>query len=176
MATDILTALVGFLSFFLFLFAQAISYRRQAPDRMFSGLKTLVMVFAGLPLALTAALCAFKVVNISWQGGVLMASLSFLIQGLLCFFYVLTVFGAYETSVRMRLLREIASAGPEGLSEGEILQRYNPETITRLRLGRLAGAGYIIEQGGSYRLSASPDLFFIFALLSSAGKILAPGK
>jgi len=170
MALDILTTLTGFSSFAVFFLAQAIFARRQGPERVFSCLKILGISFVWLPIPLMAGLCALKVVNVSWPVGVSMAFLSFLINGLLCFFYVLSIFGAYETSVRMRLLREIAMAGPKGLSESEILQRYNPEIIARLRLGRLAGAGYLIERGGAYSIVASRRLSFLFDLLAIAGK------
>lgn len=171
MFIDVLTITVGLFSFVFFLLAHGISSRWVKPEHVLRSLKILIISFIGLPVALTGSLFVFRVLHASWHVGACMAAMALLIHALLCFIYVLSVFGAYEASVRMRLLREIAKARPEGLSLEEILQRYNPEVITRLRLCRLIGSGYVIEQGGLYRASSAENLFFLFDIITRAFKM-----
>ena len=84
------------------------------------------------------------------------------VNGLLCFVYVLCVFGPYETSVRMRLVREIARAASGGISRQELLKRYSAQTIVDLRLRRLMGSGDIVEKDGLYHSRGQRNFFFIF--------------
>jgi len=158
---DILIVEVGFLSFGIFLLIHVITFRRVRPEHLLKSLLLCVIAMLGLPVLLMGVLYSLKAVDAAWQAWVCAAVLALVIQGLLCFVYILCVFGPYETSVRMRLVREMA-ASPGGLSIGELLQRYNTETIVNLRLRRLMGSGDIIEKNGFYQVSSSKNLFFIF--------------
>ena len=112
-----------------------------------------MIAMAGVPLLLMGILYSIKAVDaapVEWAGA---AVLALVVQGLLCFVYVLCIFGPYETSVRMRLVREIDKAGTKGISLEALLGRYNAGTIVDLRLRRLMGSGDITEKDGVYRVS-----------------------
>ena len=87
---------------------------------------------------------------------------SFFIYGLLCFIYVLCVFGPYESSIRLRLLRELEIAGAQGLTQEEILARYNTEIILNRRLNRFIGSGEVVLLGDSFKLGKVKKNVFSF--------------
>ncbi len=53
------------------------------------------------------------------------------------------------TARRIRLLREIHSS-EAGLSESEILERYNSHKMVEMRIGRLLGSGQIVIKNEKY--------------------------
>lgn len=159
---DMLTVAAGFFSFGIFLSVHLIAFRRVPPERLLRSLLACVMVLMGLPVLLMVIFYMFKGASAPWQAWLCAGLLALVIEGLLCFIYILCVFGPYETSVRMRLIREIALAGPGGISMDELWQRYNTQTIVDVRLRRLVGSGDIIEKDGSYRSGGRKNIFFLF--------------
>jgi hypothetical protein len=113
---------------------------------------------------------ALKVVDAGIPAWVCAALVALVIQGLLCFFYVLCVFGPYETSVRMRLVREIAKVPSGGVTLADVLQRYNHATIVDIRLQRLTGSGDVLEKDGYYQSRDNKNLFFIFDAIAGVLK------
>ncbi len=162
MNMDLLTIAVAFFSFVIFLIIHIITFRWVQPQHLLRSLLLCVMAMLGLPVVLMAILFLVKMIDAplqAWFCGGLLASL---LQGLLCFVYVLCIFGPYETSVRMRLVREIAKGATQGFSLQELLGLYNVETMVGIRLQRLTGSGDIIEKNGLYRIGRSQNFFFIF--------------
>ena len=94
--------------------------------------------------------------------------LSLLIYGLMCFFYVLNIYGPYESSLSVRLIREIFPTLPGGITLKEILTRYNADVIPRTRLERLIGSGEIVMNGPIYKIGKYP---YIFLTLNYLGRI-----
>ena len=94
---------------------------------------------------------------------------AFFLYSVTCFLYVVGIIGPYESSIRIRLIRELFSVFPEGLSLPEILKRYNAEMILKGRLERFVGSGEVIFDGLSYR--AGKDRY-AFIILESAGRYL----
>ncbi len=166
MSMDLLTIGVGAFSFGVFLLVQVVVFRRVPQEALIKSLMRAIVCFIGLPVALTGPLFFFKVLEGSWQAWACVAVLALGIHALLCFVYGLCVFGFYEASVRLRLLHEIARAGAGGLSLEQILQRYDPEAIARLRLRRLVGAGYVVEQEGLYKITSANNVFFILDIIA----------
>jgi hypothetical protein len=68
-----------------------------------------------------------------------------------------------ETSIRIRLLRELKDA-PDGLTLEEILTRYNREDFFERRILRLLKSGQIIEEDNKYRLR-KPNMLIIAKIL-----------
>ena len=64
------------------------------------------------------------------------------------FFHVVNMGRA---SIRVRILREIASAGPEA-TEAELLRAYSERTIVQLRLDRMVAGGVVEVKNGRYVL------------------------
>lgn len=87
-----------------------------------------------------------------------------------CYFHFINL---GETARRIRILRELYEA-PEGLSQAEILERYNAKHIVDMRLRRLLGNGQIVERQGRYYIG-SPVMLFI-AKTITALKLLVLGK
>jgi len=123
-----------------------------------------------LPVVLMLMFFIFKAAQETPQSWILAAMAAVAIQGLMSFMYVLCIFGPYETSVRMRLIREIAWAGSEGVSIQELSGRYNAKIIVDLRLRRLVGSGDIALKDGRYRVIQKGNLFFIFDAIAGVLK------
>lgn len=162
MGMDILTVGVGFFSFGIFLLVHFITFRWVSPEHLLRSLLACVIAILACPVVLICIFSGFKVVDAPVYTWVFAAIFALVIQGLLCFVYVLCVFGPYETSIRMRLVREIAKGGDKGISLQELLVCYNPEIIVNIRLQRLIGSGDVIEDKGRYRTGRHQNFFFIF--------------
>jgi len=167
---DILTSGIGFFSFVLFLIVHFIAFRWVRPERLFRSLLVCVLALMGLHVVLMAILYSFKAVEMPLWAWVWAAILASVIQGLLCFVYVLCVFGPFETSVRMRLVHEIFHGGAGGISLEGLLGRYNTEKIVNIRLQRLIGSGDVVEKDGLYRVANDKNFFFIFDAIAGVIK------
>ena len=170
MTIDVLTVGAGFFSFIVFLVIHFITFRWVRPEHLLKSLLGCVIAMMACPIVLIGILYSLKVVNATLGGWVCAAVLASVIQGLLCFVYVLCIFGPYETSVRMRLVREIAASAGNGVSLQELLSRYNPETLVNIRLQRLVGSGDLIEKDGRFRLGRSKNFFFVFDAIAGVIK------
>jgi hypothetical protein len=162
MSMDLLTVFTGAFSFGIFLIIHVITFRRLAPEQLLRSLLFIVVGVMALPLVLMGGLFVLKATDASWQAWVCSTFLAVAIDGLLCFVYVLCIFGPYETSVRMRLVREIARGQGKGITHEELLGQYSARTIVDIRLQRLLGSGDIVEKDGLYRCDRSSNFFFIF--------------
>lgn len=64
-----------------------------------------------------------------------------------CYFHFINL---GETARRIRLIRELYDAGKNGLTQNEILKRYNAKQIIEIRLGRLLNNHQIIHRNHKY--------------------------
>lgn len=111
---------------------------------------------------LLAAIAGLVVAAFSW-----MSSMLFLLFSC-CYF--MGVFGLMATSVRIRILSEVARAN--GITYNALLLRYNRNTIVRSRLARLMASGDIVLQSGKYRAGGKLTFFMAPAFLLKLMKIL----
>jgi len=96
--------------------------------------------------------------------------LSFVVYSLMCYFYVLYIFGIYESSIRIRIMREFYNALPNGLTLEELLSRYNADYILRTRLERLVGSGEVTFDGVKYHIGKCPFIFLMLDYMACAIK------
>ncbi|MFA5087879.1 MAG: hypothetical protein WC552_02455 [Candidatus Omnitrophota bacterium] len=88
-------------------------------------------------------------------------AVSLFLYGILSFLYVLCVFGPYESSVRLRLIREFSSVYPGGLRYGELLRCYNNRNIIDRRLDRLVESKELEFDGRHYRKRKKQSFFLV---------------
>lgn len=97
-----------------------------------------------------------------YPGGLFFAGvISYVTFGLLAFVYIVCVFGPSETSIRIRLVRELAQARGGRLTHEELLRKYNGRLILERRLQRLMLAGEIAERQGKFILLGKANAFFV---------------
>lgn len=131
----------------------------------------LRVVLAGGALNIMVSLFYFctnspiKIISISEK--ILYLILSLAIYGLMTFLYILMVFGTYESSIRLRLIREIYRDFPKRTALKEILVRYNARVILQGRLERLTSSGDLSFDGKSYHYINRQNIFSIIDLISS---------
>lgn len=88
-----------------------------------------------------------------WLGGSIFESfVSWLFYTLLVLIYVLAILGVMESSIRIRLLKEIYEAKDRGIDMKQILKKYNKDVILHKRLQRFLSAGEISFCEGQYQL------------------------
>ena len=87
-----------------------------------------------------------------------------------CYFHFLNL---GETARRVRLVRELYEC-PEGLSETEILQRYNSKEILTVRMARLVKNGQIISRDGRY-FTGKPAVLLMARTITLL-KLIVTGK
>ncbi len=152
------------LSFCGFLGCQAVVFRFLKPEQLLKAIM-LMAVWAGSADILLAGVWS---VNFSFFKSITGVGVSLVLLGLLLFVYILCLFGPYETSIRMRLIREIAKAGDEGASLEHILGQYNARIMLDNRLKRLTGSGDVVIQDGIYRIEQHHNAFFLIDRLAQA--------
>jgi hypothetical protein len=91
--------------------------------------------------------------------------LSFILYGLLAVLYILGPFGLIESSLRLKLLNEIAGAGNRGISRPSLYKLYNRHAIIRKRLDRFVTAKDFKYQNGNYYIRNRFSYFLIQAFL-----------
>lgn len=83
-----------------------------------------------------------------WLAG----GVSLAIYSLTTLHYLSWVFGMHEAAVRMRILYELNRLTSKSATLNEIYSAYCDETILKIRLAKLTGAGYLVQDGQSYRI------------------------
>ena len=159
MPIDLVVCLASVFSFGVFLGVHLLLMRHVRPEALLKSLMVLFIFALAVHCLVIALLWNAKAAPLSgmqWLAGL---AVSGGILGLLCFNYILCVFGPYETSVRMRLVREIGRI-PGGIQEDELLKAYNDQVIVQMRLRRLVGAGDITVENGVYRSKNGTNMFF----------------
>lgn len=141
--------------------------------RLSGVLRSIVLGFAaGLAAALGLDILAAHWFHESWGTLALNAALDLFVTGGLgyCWFHYV---GLGETARRIRLLRELDMA-PQGLTQEEILARYNAGAIVSKRLNRLLANHQVVLSEGRFTLRKS-SLYFITKLVM-AFKVVILGK
>ncbi|OGH59280.1 MAG: hypothetical protein A3G34_03075 [Candidatus Lindowbacteria bacterium RIFCSPLOWO2_12_FULL_62_27] len=77
------------------------------------------------------------------------------VYSLLTLHYLSWVFGMGEAAVRIRILLELDKRPGGSATPAELRDAYSDETILKIRLAKLVGAGYLRESAGIYRISRS---------------------
>lgn len=72
-------------------------------------------------------------------------------------------FGIIESSIRIRILSEIAHAGEQGISTAALFKKYNKHSIVRKRLERFLASGELIFDGTYYRVKKRFSLYWLLA-------------
>ncbi len=92
------------------------------------------------------------------SGGILLGIVSFCLYSILSFSYVICCVGPYETSVRLRIVRELYKQ-PQGMRLERLLGFYNNRRILDLRLQRLLASKDLILENGVYRDNRGSSVF-----------------
>jgi hypothetical protein len=77
------------------------------------------------------------------------------------------VFGTYESSIRLRLARELYRQHPKKVALKEILAHYNAGVILKGRLERLTSSGDLSFNGKHYHYKGRQNVFSIIDLIST---------
>lgn len=137
-------------------------------SRYVDKLGLLKSIFVGFAMG-AVTLLTIELYSLDYVPSVVVNILTYSALGY-CYFHFVNL---GETARRIRLVRELAGS-ENGLSEEEILQRYNAEEIVTRRLGRLIKNGQIICKNNRYYIG-KPLMLFISKLIVSM-KILILSK
>lgn len=99
-------------------------------------------------------------------------SSSFLLYSLLAIGYILGMFGLLESSLRIKILQEIATAGKRGIQKKEIHRVYNRDVIIVKRLKRFIRSGDISYRNGLYTMRKRFTYFVVHAFIFESMKKL----
>jgi len=125
------------------------------------GLSLLRSVFAGFTCGL-----AFTAIASGPEGALPGNLLCYCALGY-CYFHFINL---GETARRVRLLRELYE-NPDGLTEAELLSRYNSREIVPVRLARLLGSGQILSREGRY-CTGKPAVLIMARAVSLLKRVL----
>jgi D-alanyl-lipoteichoic acid acyltransferase DltB (MBOAT superfamily) len=147
-------------SFIVFFVLQMIVFRMLHQEAV---LKAIMIIFFATSLVHLAGwfFAAGQVGVHSLIEGITFVGLSYFTFGLTAFVYILCIFGPSETSIRIRVVRELFEAPGRSLSHSELANRYNARMILERRLERLTRSGEIVERAGKYKLIKKANFFFL---------------
>lgn len=163
-AIDIVTtigSIVGFLSFFV---AHVVVFRRIKERDAVRWFFVLVVVVGSI-----LGVAETQVLNLL---PIEFSLLSVMLFVILASCYFMGVFGLLATSVRIRILCEIARSGKKGMTFKQLLTRYNREVIVNQRLARLVSNGDIVYSLGKYSARSGVTFFVFPALVLRSMKFL----
>lgn len=160
MPFDVMTIGSAVVSFAVFFFLQVVVFRIVHPDAV---LKWIMNLFAAATVIHCLSLIGWShwLVQPFHGSLLLLAAASYTLFGLMAFVYILCVFGPSETSIRIRLLRELSENESRRLSHEALLTRYNGRMILERRIQRLILAGEIREENGRFVLQNKSNAFFM---------------
>ena len=165
MNPDIIICLAAGISFAVFVVVQFVVFRFVSEGGV---LKWIMALFVLGSLVNAGLFAAFSLD--AFSGGIIYKTALFLISwimySLLSFLYVLCVFGPYESSIRLRLIRELYRQHPQAVTLSQLYERYNNTVILKRRIARLLAAGSITVRGGKYQVSGRPSFFSVADLLA----------
>ena len=147
-------------SFIVFILLKVVIRRMVHPEAV---LRWIVNIFLMSSVVHCVALAlVYDFFGGHYPGGLLFAAvISYVTFGLLTFVYIVCVFGPSETSIRIRLVRELSQARGGRLKHEELLRKYNGRLILERRLQRLILAGEIAQRQGKYILLGKANAFFV---------------
>ncbi len=160
MNPDITICLTAFISFTVFLVIQFVWFRFISEGGVLKWIMALFILGSFVNAGLFVVFSGNMFFQ-TWAYHALLLLLSWGIYALLSFLYVLCVFGPYESSIRLRLIRELYRRYPQGLTLGELYERYNNRVILNRRIARLLAARSITVCGGKYRVTNRPSFFMV---------------
>jgi hypothetical protein len=151
-------------AFGIFVVMQMIVFRLLHQEAVLKAIMVIfVLTSAVQVIGLSYVLTAHDV--FLFAGGIItkvcLVGFSYLIFGLTAFVYILCVFGPSETSIRIRVVREIFEGPQHSLTPKELASRYNAAMILERRLDRLLRSGEIVLEQGTYRLIKKANFFFM---------------
>lgn len=166
MPLDVTIIAASVVSFVVFFVLKAIVFRVVHSDAVLKWIVNVFVVTSVLHLAGTIFWndCSHQHFPGSFP---LLAGVSYLLFGLSAFVYILCVFGPSETSIRIRLLREIQEQKGGRLTHEALLTKYNGEMILKRRIQRLLLAQTIVERNGRYEIKNKSNAFFLIDAMAS---------
>jgi len=173
MSLDFVIVFSAVLGVVAYLFVHFIIFRFIEPKGIITGLMNVYFIGAIVNIVSFVSFFLLKVnppATASVSGVIFYGALSFVIYSLMCYFYVLYIFGIYESSIRIRIMREFYKAFPSGLTLEDLLKNYNADFILRTRLERLVGSGEVLYDGVKYRIGKCPVIFLMLDYMARAIK------
>lgn len=150
-----------FVCFTLFVMAQIIIFRKIEQARVVVWLKYII-VLSNIGFTLLFVLIIPYILP---RLRIISYLISLMTFNLFVVAYILGVFGMVVSSLRIRILSEIAHRGERGLSIDNLLRHYNKEAIIKERVRRLIQTGDIFCEKGTYRLNNRFSLFLFHKIV-----------
>lgn len=129
------------------------------------GTGVLIVVFGEIYNVFVAPLSLIDFVSILIVNLITYSALGY------CYFHFINL---GETARRIRILREIYDSG-YGLTEREILARYNAKQIIDIRLSRLLNNAQVLYKNGRYYIG-NPTMLFISKIIVGMKSVLLGKK
>jgi len=161
---DVFAVVNGVGSFLVFIFLQICVFRFIQQENVINGLKTLLVIGAlvNVGVGISPIFLKITVTGKYTVGSIVFCSaVSLMIYALLVYLYSLYFFGVAESSIRIRILYEVAKRAPHWVSLDQINNDYNEDTIIRKRLSRFVNSGEIKVQRGKYSINKRFSIFFL---------------
>lgn len=138
---------ISIISFVFFILVQIFYFRKVKSKEVFGALIYVYKQAATIPIILGII---FYFLGKTLEFTLMVTVISLIIYSLLVFIYTLCLFGLLESSIRIRLLSEVHLAGDKGITEKQIVGKYNQNIILKKRLARFLQSGEIKEKDCYY--------------------------
>jgi hypothetical protein len=166
-------------SFIFFLFLHVLIFRRINQKEVLIWIVKTCLIGSIFPVFFSLIVTYLDPINgysIPLQFAVIFF-ISFILYSLLAILYILGPFGIIESSLRIRLLEEIAGFGEKGVSKQNLFKVYNKNVIIQKRLNRFLMTKDFTYRNGYYLIKNRFSYFIVQEFLfENMKRIYSNGK
>ncbi len=166
MSADLTTLMTAAVSFVIFILIHFISFRFVGEGGVLKWTMRIFFLVSLVPVGLFIREGRDIILSRVSMDDVGYLLVAWAVYGLLSFLYILCVFGPYESSIRLRLIREIYRYHPAGISLEHLYKNYNSKIILKRRIARLLHARSIVLNDEKYRIAQKPSFFLLAEVLA----------
>jgi hypothetical protein len=154
-------------SFFLFLVMHTVVFRNVDKKKVLVWITNTCLIGSIFPFIFSVIFALFHP-SANYAFGFhffIVFIFSFIFYGFLAVIYILGPFGLIESSIRFRLLEEIAKRGKDGIDKNKLYKAYNKHVIIQKRLDRFVLSKDIVYRDKCYIFQNRFSYFIIQTFL-----------
>jgi|WetSurMetagenome_2_1015567.scaffolds.fasta_scaffold408550_2 hypothetical protein len=164
---DLRIVTTSILSFIFFLLIQTLIFHKIDKKEILVWIVKTCLIGGAFPLVFSIIFAfLFPINDYSFISQLLIVFFaSFVLYSFLAVLYILGPFGLIESSLRLKLLSEIANAEEIGLKKQDLYKAYNINAIIQKRLERFVVSKDFIFQNGNYIIKNRFSYFLVHTFL-----------
>ncbi len=152
----IISSILGFIGFLILHFILSLLYKNKVQINWLIRLYLLIAVLLlSINFWFNNQLILLDNLQISF--------FSFIVFSLFVYIYIIGIWGVFESSIRLQLIRELAGFNQNQSPYVTLLEKFNDQQLIKKRIQRLVDSSEIVKSRQKYKLGKSLSYFLIHA-------------